>query len=155
MATDFQVGQIYNRRTAIHERFGGQRQSGIVTPAKYPAIFLFTGRGSRHGYDDDWSADGAFRYFGEGQKGDMTLTKGNKAIANHAAEGKDLLLFDMLGAGKVRYRGPFNCAGCSFEEGKDHVGSARKAIVFQLVPASGCGETALIAIATLFDLLQI
>lgn len=140
MATDFQVGQIYNRRTAIHERFGGQRQSGIVTPAKYPAIFLFTGRGSRHGYDDEWSADGTFRYFGEGQKGDMTFTKGNKAIANHAADGKDLLLFDMLGGGKVRYRGPFNCAGYSFEEGKDHVGSARKAIVFHLVPVGDEGD---------------
>lgn len=134
MAADFEVGQIYNRRTAIHARLGGQRQSGIVTPAKYPAIFLFTGRGSRHGYDDEWSADGTFRYFGEGREGDMTLTKGNKAIADHAAHGKDLLLFDMLGGGRVRFRGPFNCAGYSFEDGKDSAGNVRKAIVFHLVP---------------------
>ena len=45
--------------------------------------------------------------------GDMTLTKGNKAIANHAADGKDSLLFEMLGKGQVRFRGPFNCAGVS------------------------------------------
>jgi len=31
----------------------------------------------------------------------MTLTKGNKAIANHAADGKDLLLFEMLGEGQL------------------------------------------------------
>jgi 5-methylcytosine-specific restriction enzyme A len=139
MATDFEVGQIYNRRAAIHDRFGGQRQSGIVTPAKYPAIFLFTGHGSRHGYDDEWSGDGTFRYFGEGQKGDMALTKGNKAIANHAVDGKDLLLFEMLGAGQIRFRGPFNCAGYSFEDGKDQSGALRKAIVFHLVPVGDEG----------------
>src|SRR5262249_32572596 len=113
--TAWAVGQIYNRRRDIHAPFGGQRQSGIVTPSKYPAVFIFTGRGTPHGYADEWSADGTFRYFGEGQKGDMTLTKGNKAIANHAVNGKDLLLFDMIGGGRVRFRGPFNCAGYSFE----------------------------------------
>src|ERR1035437_7636430 len=101
MASDFIIGQTYNRRRDIHARFGGQRQSGIVTPAKYPAVFIFTGRGARHGYTDEWSPDSTFRYFGEGQTGDMALTKGNKAIANHAADGKDLLLFDMLGGGRV------------------------------------------------------
>ncbi len=134
MGSDFAVGQIYSRRQDIHARFGGQRQSGIVTPSKYPAVFIFTGRGSPHGYADEWSADGTFRYFGEGQKGDMTLTKGNRAIANHAADGKDLLLFDMLGGGRVRFRGPFNCAGYSLEDGKDRSGNIRKALVFHLVP---------------------
>lgn len=134
MASDFVVGQIYNRRRDIHEPFGGQRQSGIVTPAKYPAVFIFTGRGTRHGYDDEWSPDGTFRYFGEGQKGDMTLTKGNKAIASHAADGKDLLLFQMLGGGQLRYRGPFNCADFTIEDGRDQQGNKRKAIVFHLVP---------------------
>src|SRR5262249_14810782 len=137
--TEFVIGQIYNRRRDIHDRFGGQRQSGIVTPAKRPAVFIFTGRGRRHGYDDEWSPDGTFRYVGEGQKGDMTLTKGNKAIANHAVDGKDLLLFEMLEKGEIRFRGPFNCAGYSFESGKDQHGNARKAIVFHLVPIADEG----------------
>ncbi len=136
MTADFIVGQTYNRRRDIHARYHGQRQSGIVTPSDYPIVFLFTGRGSRHGYTDEWSTDGTFRYFGEGQKGDMTLTKGNKAIANHASDGKDLLLFEMLGGGQVRFRGPFNCAGYSFEDGKDQNGNVRKAIVFHLVPVA-------------------
>ncbi len=136
MVSDFVVGQIYNRRQDIHDRFGGQRQSGIVTPSECPVVFVFTGRGAPHGYADEWSADGTFRYFGEGQKGDMTLTKGNKAVANHAVDGKDLLLFDMLGGGRVRFRGPFNCAGYSFEDGKDRSGNIRKAIVFHLVPVA-------------------
>lgn len=64
----------------------------------------------------------------------MTMTKGNKAIANHAADGKDLLLFDMLGGGEIRFRGPFNCAGYTIEDGKDQYGNSRKVIVFNLVP---------------------
>jgi 5-methylcytosine-specific restriction enzyme A len=66
----------------------------------------------------------------------MTLTKGNKAIVDQAADGKDLLLFDMLGEGQVRFRGAFNCAGYSFEDGKDQSGAIRQAIVFHLVPAA-------------------
>lgn len=139
MSTDFEIGQTYNRQRDIHSRVRGQRQSGIVTPAKYPAIFIFTGRGTRHGYADEWSADGTFRYFGEGQKGDMTLTKGNKAIVNHATDGKDLLLFEMLGRGQVRFRGPFNCAGYSFQDAKDQSGNIRKAIVFHLAPVADKG----------------
>jgi len=134
MPADFVVGRTYSRRRDIHGPFGGQRQSGIVTPSNSSIVFLFTGRGARHGYSDEWSADGTFRYFGEGQKGDMTLTKGNKAIASHAPDGKDLLLFEMLGGGQVRFRGAFNCAGYSFEDGKDQSGHLRKAIVFHLVP---------------------
>jgi 5-methylcytosine-specific restriction protein A len=134
MAADFEIGRTYSRQRDIHARHGGQRQSGIVTPSKFPIIFLFTGRGTRHGYADEWSADGTFRYFGEGQSGDMALTKGNKAIANHSVDGKDLLLFEMLGGGKVRFRGPFNCAGYSFEIGKDQRGNKRRALVFHLVP---------------------
>ncbi len=140
MPTDFVIGQIYNRRKDIHGRFGGQRQSGIVTPKNYPAIFLFTGRGTRHGYEDMWTKDGALEYFGEGQKGNMVLTKGNKAIATHAQEGKELLMFEMLGGGQVRFRGPFNCAGYSFVPGKDTKGNIRQALVFELVPAEDEGK---------------
>jgi 5-methylcytosine-specific restriction protein A len=140
MSTDFEIGQTYNRRQHIHNRFGGQRQSGIVTPSKYPVIFLFTGRGTRHGYEDNWTNEGALEYFGEGQRGDMTLTKGNKAIATHIEEGKDLLLFEMLGRGRVRFVGPFNCAGHSIIPAPDTDGNIRNAIVFELVPVAGEGN---------------
>ena len=69
----------------------------------------------------------------------MTFTKGNKAIANHAADGKDLLLFEMLGKGRVRFRGPFNCAGYEIENGLDQFGINRKVIVFNLVPVADEG----------------
>jgi hypothetical protein len=102
----FEVGRIYNRRRDIHARFGGQQQGGISTPARFPVIFAFTGdTGMRHGYADGWTEDGVFRYFGEGQEGDMRLAAGNRAIAEHAAAGKDLLVFQTLGRGKYALSG--------------------------------------------------
>ena len=35
--------QKYNRKKDIHERFGGQQQGGISTPANHPFVFIFTG----------------------------------------------------------------------------------------------------------------
>lgn len=142
MSADFIVGEIYRRRQDIHDRFGGQRQSGIVTPAKYPAVFLFTGKGVRHGYVDTESEDGTFQYVGEGQKGDMTLTKGNKAIYRHAADGKDLLLFRMLAGRRIQFVGSFNCAGYEERIGLDQHKTSRKTLVFHLLPVSGPEATA-------------
>ena len=131
----FVAGRTYNRRRDIHARFGGQRQGGISTPAKHRVVFIFTGSsGVRHGYSDEWSADGTYRYYGEGQKGDMTLQSGNRALADHAVDGSDLLLFRTLGRGQVRFLGAFNRAGYQVEEGRDSTGASRKAVVFDLAP---------------------
>jgi hypothetical protein len=32
MSWGFEEGKVYNRRTDIHARFGGQQQGGIITP---------------------------------------------------------------------------------------------------------------------------
>jgi len=132
----FVIHQSYNRRTSIHEAFGGQRQSGIVTPKNVPGIFLFTGRGgSTIGYQDAFQADGSLRYTGQGQVGDMTMTSGNSAIRDHAAAGKDLLVFEQLNRrGQVRFLGLFGCAGWDIERQPDINGQERNAIVFTLVP---------------------
>jgi 5-methylcytosine-specific restriction protein A len=77
---DFQIGQAYKHRSDIHDRFGGQRQGGISTPVRHPAVFAFSGdSGVRHGYVDGWTADGVYRYFGEGQQGPMAWKGGNSA----------------------------------------------------------------------------
>ena len=45
----FVRGKEY-KRTDLHDGYGGQRQSGISTPAAHPFIFVFTGdTGKRHG----------------------------------------------------------------------------------------------------------
>ena len=84
------VKGIEYRRRELHERFGGQQQGGISTPAEHSFIVLFTGAsGHPYGYRDEWSADGLFFCSGEGQKGDMSFDKGNRAVRDHVEDGKD------------------------------------------------------------------
>jgi 5-methylcytosine-specific restriction enzyme A len=133
----FEVGMTYNRRRDIHGKFRGQQQGGICTPQDYPVVFAFTGASGRdHGYTDSWTPDGVYRYFGEGQAGDMAWKGGNVAIRDHASSGEDLLLFQTLGDGNVRFLGEFLCAGYDLVQAPDGTGQMRQSIVFNLVPAT-------------------
>lgn len=136
-AAGFVVGAVYNRRRDIHNRFSGQQQGGIITPRGAPLVIAITGgAGLQHGYFDRWDDAGDFHYYGEGQDGDMQLTRGNKAISDHVKNGKQLLVFQALGTGgQHRFLGQFVCldyyvkANTPTSEGK-----LRKAIVFRLRP---------------------
>ncbi len=131
----FEVGQVYERQKDIHAVFKGQERGGISTPSEAPFIFLFTGEaGEQYGYKDGWAEDGVFLYTGEGQVGDMQFVRGNKAIRDHAANGKDLVLFESLEkGGAYRYLGQFDCASWETKPGQDKLGNTRQAIVFHLV----------------------
>ena len=129
----FEPGRIYNRRRDLHGEYGGQRQGGISTPADYDLIFLFTSEsGSEYGYKDEFRPDGIFWYTGEGQEGDMEMTRGNRALRDHQEDGKDLHLFEALGEGQVRYIGKALCLGHHWEDRPDVHGDMRRAIVFEL-----------------------
>lgn len=135
----FQVGAMYRRKAEIHSVLRGQEQGGISTPADRPVVILFTGEGGEeHGYHDKWDDDGFYHYYGEGQRGDMRMTGGNRAIRNHVEDGKRLLLFQMTGKGKpCRYLGEFQML--SWYEQPDAFatdGTRRKALVFKLKPLS-------------------
>ena len=53
----FVVGEKYSRSKDIHDKFGGNRQSGIASCASHPYIFLFTGEsGESYGYEDGLQA---------------------------------------------------------------------------------------------------
>src|SRR5690554_3139612 len=80
----FEVGALYPRRF-VHELLkGGGQQSGITRVRGTNATLAFTGLSGRtHGYFDFWDENGNLNYFGEGQTGDMTLNRGNQAIARH------------------------------------------------------------------------
>jgi 5-methylcytosine-specific restriction enzyme A len=131
----FEVGRVYNRRLEIHEPYGGQRYGGISTPRDRPSIFLFTGEsGEQYGYEDGWDDNGVFLYTGEGQKGDMEFIGGNRAIRDHALEGKDIHLFQALSrGGGYRYLGRFVCSTWEFRDGVDVNGNQRRVIVFHLI----------------------
>jgi hypothetical protein len=68
----------------------GRASGRKVTPAGQPFIFLITGEsGAVYGYEDGWENDGTFRYYGEGQVGEMQFVRGNTAIRDHSHNGKD------------------------------------------------------------------
>lgn len=102
----FVIGKVYRRRD-LHAEFGGQEQGGISTPSDHNLIFLFTGEsGKKYGYSDRWTNDGIFLYTGERQVGDMEFVRGNRAIRDHAEDGKDLHLFAQTPDKRfVRYEG--------------------------------------------------
>ena len=94
MTWGYEIGRVYNRTNDIHARFSGQQQGGIITPANHSLVIIVTGEeGLEHGYADRMRPDGIFEYFGEGQVGPMQMRAGNRAIAEHSAQGKSLLLF--------------------------------------------------------------
>lgn len=132
----FVVHQSYKRRVDIHERFGGQQQGGISTPARTPGIFIFTAHGAGIiGYKDRYLSDGTLRYTGQGQTGDMRMISGNAAIRDHATLGKDLLVFSQQAkGGNVGFDGLFACSGWELERQTGLDGAERDAIVFNLVP---------------------
>ena len=130
----FVEGTEYNRREDIHKRYGGSWQSGIAPSSVCPVIFLFTGdSGEQYGYRDGFDSAGVFSYTGQGQLGDMTFTSGNKAIRDHATDGRALHLFeDTSTSGVKRYLGEFSLANYSIRQAPDKQGAERNVIVFHL-----------------------
>jgi 5-methylcytosine-specific restriction protein A len=140
MSWGFEIGRVYNRRSDIHARFGGQQQGGIITPRDHPLVIIITGEeGLQHGYADRLRPDGVFEYFGEGQLGDMQLTGGNKAVAEHSASGESLLLFRKTSTG-LRFEGEMVCETFHYERSPDREGNERNAIVFELRPLEAITE---------------
>lgn len=137
-APTFEIGKVYDRWPEINEPYGGSRQSGISPSSRTAAIFLFTGEtGEQYGYEDEFDDDGVFSYVGEGQVGDMKCDRGNRAIIDHAKDGRALHLFKSLGKGKGQeYLGEFVYANHSIRVGLDRDRNSRKLIVFHLVPVS-------------------
>lgn len=151
----FQIGQLYERGL-IHEEYSGQRQSGIITPADHPVIFVITGStGLRFGYADEWDDEGVFHYFGEGQIGDMKFSAGNAAVRDHARREKELHLFERADRGYLRYVSEMLCGGYQWRTAPDKHGSPRKAIVFQLVPAATAAAGSYDGFASAADLTEL
>lgn len=132
-AHQFIVGQIYNRKRDIHDRYAGQERGGIATPTSALHVFAFTSEaGAAFGYEDKFQPEGVFWYTGEGQVGDMQMIRGNAAIANHAQVGKSILLFESTPKGEVRFLGDADYLGHHIEQRPDRNGALRNAIIFHL-----------------------
>jgi 5-methylcytosine-specific restriction protein A len=140
MSWGYEKGRVYNRQEDIHVHFKGQPQGGIITPADHALVIIITGEeGLAHGYADRWRPDGVFEYFGEGQTGDMTFIRRNKAVLNHSAEGKSLLLFRKSREGLI-FEDEMVYETYHVERAPDSHGHDRDAIVFELRPLSAIVE---------------
>ncbi len=129
----FQIGEIYNRKLDLHSKYGGQQQGGISTPANHSYVFLFTGdSGEKYGYKDEFRSDGIFWYTGEGQIGDMEMTKGNLAIYEHERRNKKLLLFEYVKIAHVRFLGEALYISYHIEDRLDVNDKIRKVFIFHL-----------------------
>lgn len=148
MAIDFVPGQTI-KRVELHDRYGGRRQGGISPSKQSQNVFLFTdqARGAIHGYIyDGQSKDGFYHYTGEGQLGDQRMVQGNRAIRDHAAEGRELHLFDVA-AGLATYLGQFEYVDDhSADAPETGEGEERKVIVFRLRRLSGDSVLAVVRV---------
>jgi 5-methylcytosine-specific restriction protein A len=127
----FIPNHIYNRRNDIHGIYGGNWQSGICPAAKFPYIFIFTGKsGGQHGYEDQWDNENVFTYTGEGQQGDMTFTRGNLALRESLNNGKRVFLFEAVSKGLVKFISEVEYFDCDYFETKDTSNKLRTGIKF-------------------------
>jgi hypothetical protein len=105
MITNLQVGPVPEtgplslnavyQRADLHNRFGGNRYSGIVRSSREPVVLLFhTEELSQQFYRDGFDERGVYWYSGEGTLGDMTWTAANRAVRDHEEVGLDLFFFE-------------------------------------------------------------
>ena len=130
MVNLFTKGQVY-KRSLIHDRYGGNRQSGIAASANKPYIFIFSGEaGHQHGYKDQWENPDVFSYTGEGQLNDMRFVKGNLELRDHLKNGKRVFLFIYVQKGYVRFESELVLNEFDYFVGPDREGKDRIAIKF-------------------------
>jgi hypothetical protein len=126
---DLVVDQCYSR-TELHDSFGGNRETGISYPAGGNHCLLFSdpGKVTEYGYADAPVGEDGYRYFGHWYgSGDMTMTRGNKAVLDRSPE---LYLFTSAKCGFV-FRGQFECRDWENERAARE-GRSDIAIVFNL-----------------------
>jgi 5-methylcytosine-specific restriction enzyme A len=132
MPQPFIPGQLY-KRTDIHQEFGGSGQNGISPSRSYPYIFIFSGAGGvQHGYRDGWLNKNVYSYTGEGQSGDMSFVRGNRALRDHMQNGKRVFLFEYRSKGYVEYICELEYHDFAYFESHDTGFDQRIAIKFYL-----------------------
>lgn len=122
---------VYNRRSEIHDRFGGNAQSGISSSSTFPYIFIFSGSsGHQHGYKDGWENPHVFSYTGEGQSGDMRFIRGNLALRDHKQNQRRVFLFEGDGRGLAKFVAEVEVFDVDYFETLDTSGKTRIGIKF-------------------------
>jgi hypothetical protein len=88
-------------RDQIHGAYGGNPQAGITGSSSTLNVLVYSDheKAAANGYDfDGWDAARELYYYtGEGKIGDQLMVRGNRAIADHRANGTALRLFVAVG----------------------------------------------------------
>jgi 5-methylcytosine-specific restriction protein A len=124
----FEIGKVY-RRADLHAEFKGQEQGGILTPGKFPLIFLITGEaGLGYGYHDEALRRGPGRAHGfRAREPCRPRPRCERRGRPSVREGST--------RGQLRYRGHYVCSGYQFVDGvPDANDEPRRAIAFELAP---------------------
>lgn len=126
----FILNKLY-KRSAIHDKFGGNRQRGISPSRQHRYIFIFSGKsGQQHGYRDGWDNPNVFSYTGEGKVGDMQFVEGNLALRDHLENDKRVFLFEIERNGYVKFIDEVACFDVDFFPTHDTNGNIRTGIKF-------------------------
>ena len=133
----FEKNKVY-QRSDIHDEFGGNRRRGISPSSSYPFIFLFSNPRHKLGhkrnkkpklYLNKWE-NNLFYYSGEGTKGDMKMTEGNKSVWEHIDNNKEIHLFEKLETTKYEYVCQLELQDLHYFERKDKEGKPRQCFQF-------------------------
>ena len=133
----FLKNKIY-KRSDIHDKYGGNRQRGISNCVEHPLIFIFTNPNSdeQDVYVDEWK-NKYFYYSGEGRKGDMKMTGGNKSILDHQKNKKEIHLFEKTSSsGMWKYIDQLKLVDRNDYRNKDEDGNERDGFQFVLLSVS-------------------
>lgn len=129
---DLKVGEVYVRDDLI-TAFGGSFYRGMNICKKTNTLVLISKHTKNRIYGDDWQ-NSLMVYTGEGQKGDQTLTGGNKKLYMSDEENTPVHLFVVFENGKYTYYGLVKLAGdIYYETEKDVDGNPRQVIRFPLI----------------------
>lgn len=127
-----EIGHSY-LKLDLHRNLGGNPRAGIA-PTRTGQVLIFSDppSGTRFGYDENDEVDGSvYRYTGEGQVGDQTLIRGNKALVS----GKELLLFKRVDSKTWMFVGEVALDSTPFETASapDRNGNIRTVLVFRFI----------------------
>lgn len=129
---EFERGKIYNRED-LREAFGGSFMGGMNICKRTNTLVLISKHTNNRIYEDGFR-DNKIIYTGEGQKGDQTLTKGNKKLYYAARDNVPVHLFVVFKNTQYTYYGLVQLVDdIYYADELDVEGKMRKVIKFPLV----------------------
>ena len=137
---DYNVG--YLKRSPVLSSSGVEKEyrinrSGVgrginVTDDAIILISSLIKDGARYTYHDHFDVNGDFIYSGEGQNGDQTMTRGNRAIVEAAQNNKKIILIIKASPTEYMPQGEYYLVEYTVEDDTGEDGEQRKEYKFRL-----------------------